>query len=63
MLKTLNLANNKLTYLERGVFTGVPALILLDLSNNKLETVTQHNIQPLLDNLVNATSVLELTGE
>lgn len=62
VLRTLNLANNKLTYLERGIFTGTPALVLLDLSNNRLETVTQYNIQPLLDNLVNATSVLELTG-
>lgn len=56
------MANNKLTYLERGIFTGTPALVLLDLSHNRLETVTQYNVQPLLDNLVNATSVLELTG-
>lgn len=49
--------------LERGLFTGVPALIYLNLMKNSLETITHNNIMPLMDNLVNNTnSVLDITG-
>lgn len=63
MLRRLRLEDNKLLLLEQGVFTGVPALKYLDLSNNRLETITFVNILPLWDNLVNASSTLDLTGE
>ncbi|XP_063709040.1 connectin-like [Culicoides brevitarsis] len=61
VLKQLRLEDNKLLVLEQGVFTGVPALKYLDLSNNRLETITFVNILPLWDNLVNASSTLDLT--
>lgn len=49
--------------LERGIFTGVPALIYLNLMKNSLETITYNNILPLMDNLVNNTnSILDITG-
>ena len=49
--------------LERGLFTGVPALIYLNLMKNSLETITYNNILPLMDNLVNNTnSILDITG-
>lgn len=63
VLRRLRLEDNKLLLLEQGVFTGVPALKYLDLSNNRLETITFVNILPLWDNLVNASSTLDLTGE
>jgi hypothetical protein len=62
-LQRLNLENNNLKVLERGLFTGVPALIYLNLMKNSLETITHNNIMPLMDNLVNNTnSVLDITG-
>uniref|UniRef100_A0A336LLJ4 CSON010967 protein n=1 Tax=Culicoides sonorensis TaxID=179676 RepID=A0A336LLJ4_CULSO len=61
VLRRLRLEDNKLLVLEQGVFTGVPALKYLDLSNNRLETITFVNILPLWDNLVNASSTLDLT--
>lgn len=62
-LRSLNLKNNKLTALEGGVFTGVPALTNLNLNNNFLETLTYNNILPLMDNLVNHTTVLSVSGK
>lgn len=62
-LKRLNLENNRLKVLERGLFTGVPALIFLNLIKNSLETITYNNILPLMDNLVNHTSILAISGE
>lgn len=62
-LKRLNLENNHLKLLERGLFTGVPALIYLNLMKNSLETITFNNILPLMDNLVNNTSELSINGE
>jgi Leucine-rich repeat (LRR) protein len=62
-LQRLNLENNHLKLLERGIFTGVPALIYLNLMKNSLETITYNNILPLMDNLVNNTnSILDITG-
>lgn len=61
-LKHLNLENNCLKVLERGVFTGVPALNYLNLMKNSLETITFSNVLPLMDNLVNHTSVLAIKG-
>lgn len=62
-LQRLNLENNRLKLLERGIFTGVPALIYLNLMKNSLETITYNNILPLLDNMVNRTdSILDITG-
>lgn len=62
-LQRLNLENNRLKSLERGIFTGVPALIYLNLMKNSLGTITYNNILPLMDNLVNNTnSILDLTG-
>jgi Leucine-rich repeat (LRR) protein len=62
-LQRLNLENNNLKLLERGLFTGVPALIYLNLMKNSLETITYNNILPLMDNLVNNTnSILDITG-
>jgi Leucine rich repeat len=62
-LQKLNLENNRLKLLERGVFTGAPALIYLNLMKNSLETITYNNILPLMDNLVNNTkSKLDITG-
>lgn len=62
VLRRLRLEDNKLLMLEHGVFTGVPALRYLDLSNNRLPTITFVNILPLWDNLVNTSSTLDLTG-
>lgn len=55
-LKRLNLENNRLKTLERGLFVAIPALTHLNLMRNLLETVTLHTIQPLMNNLVNHTS-------
>lgn len=62
-LRHLNLASNRLKQLDRGTFAGVPALTYLNLMKNSLETITYYNILPLLDNLVNHTSTLSITGE
>lgn len=62
-LRSLNLKNNKLATLEGGVFTGVPALTNLNLNHNLLDTLTYNNILPLMDNLVNNTSILSISGE
>ncbi|KAG4074394.1 hypothetical protein HA402_000373 [Bradysia odoriphaga] len=61
-LRTLNLKNNKLETLESGVFTGAPAVTSLYLNNNLLDTLTYSNVLPLMDNLVNNTSILSLSG-
>lgn len=61
-LKRLNLENNRLKMLERGVFAAVPSLTYLNLMRNSLETITLHTIQPLMNNLVNHTSILMIKG-
>jgi Leucine-rich repeat (LRR) protein len=62
-LERLNLENNRLKTLERGLFTEMPALTYLNLMRNSLETVTLHTIQPLMNNLVNhTTSMLLIKG-
>lgn len=63
-MRILNLRNNHLHALDGGVFTGVPALTILSLGANQLETLTVENMTPLMDNLVNNThSTLEISGE
>lgn len=62
VLRRLRLEDNKLSHLEPGVFTGVPALRYLNLANNRLTSITFNNILPLWDNLVNISSTLDLTG-
>jgi hypothetical protein len=59
-LARLNLENNRLKMLDRGLFTETPALTYLNLMRNSLETVTLHTIQPLMNNLVNHTTSLLL---
>lgn len=61
-LRKLNLENNRLKRLERGIFTGVPAVLNLNLNANQLETITYNNFLPLMDNLVNSTAILHLKG-
>lgn len=61
-LKRLNLENNRLVMLERGMFAAMPGLSYLNLMRNSLETVTIHTIQPLMNNLVNHTSMLLIKG-
>lgn len=61
-LKRLNLENNRLKFLERGLFTAMPGLTYLNLMKNSLETVTLHTMQPLMNNLVNHTSMLLIKG-
>ena len=56
-LRKLNLENNRLKRLERGIFTGVPAVLNLNLNANQLETITYNNFLPLMDNLVNSTAM------
>lgn len=55
-LKRLDLENNRLRTLERGVFATIPTLTHLNLMRNSLETLTLLTIQPLMNNLVNHTS-------
>lgn len=61
-LKRLNLESNRLKLLERGLFAPTPGLTYLNLMRNSLETVTLHSIQPLMNNLVNHTSMLLIKG-
>lgn len=62
-LHSLVLRNNRLTSLGSGVFGGVSALNLLDLSGNQLETLTFNTVLPLMDNLINSTMhVLQILG-
>lgn len=44
-LSRLNLENNRLKTLGRGLFTALPALSYLNLMRNSLETITLHTIQ------------------
>lgn len=62
-LRKLNLEHNRLTRLERGIFTGVPAVLTLNLNSNMLETITYNNFLPLMDNFVNSSAVLYVRGE
>lgn len=62
-LKRLNLENNRLKGLERGVLALMPALAHLNLMRNSLETVTLHAIQPLMNNLLNHGSMLLIKGK
>jgi Leucine rich repeat len=62
-LKRLNLENNRLKGLERGVLASMPALAHLNLMRNSLETVTLHAIQPLMNNLLNHGSMLLIKGK
>lgn len=63
-LRILNLQNNKITLLENGVFSTVPAVTTLNLNNNMLEWLTYTTVLPIMDNLVNNTSsVLSISGE
>ena len=59
-LARLNLENNRLKTLERGLFTEMPALTYLNLMRNSLETVGLSTIQPLMNNLVNHTTSMFL---
>lgn len=62
-LRRLNLEQNRLARLERGIFTGVPAILRLNLNSNLLQTITYNNFLPLMDNLVNSTVELLLKGK
>ncbi|CRK99188.1 CLUMA_CG012497, isoform A [Clunio marinus] len=57
-LGRLNLENNRLRSLEVATFSTVPMLTHLNLMRNSLETITVSTIQPLMNNLVNHTSML-----
>lgn len=61
-LKRLDLGNNRLKTLERGLFATVPTLTYLNLMRNALETLTMLTVQPLMNNLVNHTSMLLIKG-
>lgn len=61
-LKRLNLEHNRLRTLEQGTFSAMPALTYLNLMRNSLETVTLVTIQPLMNNLVNHTSMMLIKG-
>lgn len=62
-LKTLNLRNNLLKKIDNGLLRGTPALLSINVQANKLETLTFYTFQPIMDNLVNSTSELLLSGE
>lgn len=63
-LRILNLQNNKISVLENGVFSTVPAVTTLNLNNNALEWLTYTTVLPIMDNLVNNTaSVLSISGK
>lgn len=62
-LKTLNLRRNLLKKLDSGIFRGTPALLSINLQDNPLETLTYFSFQPIMDNLVNSTSELLLSGK
>lgn len=49
--------------LESGTFTSVSALAVLNLDGNYLETLSYNHIVPLMDNLVNASSLLSVRGK
>ncbi|EDS43243.1 reticulon/nogo receptor [Culex quinquefasciatus] len=59
-LRHLHLENNRLVTLESGTFTSVSALAVLNLDGNYLETLSYNHIVPLMDNLVNASSLLSV---
>jgi len=62
-LKTLNLRNNLLKKIDNGLLRGTPALLSINVQANKLETLTFYTFQPIMDNLVNSTSELLVSGE
>lgn len=63
-LHSLGLRNNRLVLLDAGVFTAVPAMNLLDLSANHLETLAIGTMQPMLEQLVNnSMHVLLINGK
>lgn len=62
-LKTLNLRNNLLKKIDTGLLRGTPALLSINVQANKLETLTFYTFQPIMDNLVNSTSELLVSGE
>lgn len=59
-LRHLHLENNRLVTLESGTFTSVSSLAVLNLDGNYLETLSYNHIVPLMDNLVNASSLLSV---
>jgi Leucine-rich repeat (LRR) protein len=61
-LKRLKLDYNRLKSLEPGTFTPTPALTYLNLMRNTLESITMITIQPLMNNLVNHTSMMLIKG-
>lgn len=62
-LKKLSLRDNRLTALTGGLLEGVRWLLFLDMSHNRLQTLTLDDIRPILDNLKNVSSLLLLDGE
>jgi Leucine rich repeat len=61
-LKRLNLEHNRLKMLDRGTFVAASGLTYLNLMRNALETVTLGTVQPLMNNLVNHTSMILIKG-
>ncbi|KAI9588132.1 hypothetical protein GQX74_003978 [Glossina fuscipes] len=61
-LKTLNLRNNLLKKLDNGLLRGTPALLSINVQSNDLETLTFYTFQPIMDNLVNSSSELLVSG-
>lgn len=59
-LRHLHLENNRLIALESGTFTTVSALAMLNLDGNSLETLSYNHIAPLMDNLVNSSTLLSI---
>lgn len=62
-LERLSLGGNQLTTFSAHALHGVPGLRVLDLRDNELRTLTRRTIEPMIDNLRNATAYLLLTGE
>ncbi|KAL7034732.1 hypothetical protein ACKWTF_008083 [Chironomus riparius] len=61
-LKRLKLDYNRMKSLEPGTFAPTPALTYLNLMRNSLESITMITIQPLMNNLVNHTSMMLIKG-
>lgn len=63
-LERLNLEHNRLRSLEFGLLAPTASsLTYLNLMKNALETVTLGTIQPMMNNLINHTSMLLIKGK
>lgn len=62
-LRKLSLQRNRLTVLEKAVFTSMPVLDFLNLSDNRLTSSHHITFISILDNFLKNESNLALTGE